>query len=399
MTIDRVAMKELLEKGSDQDLLREMLAFVASRMKDVEVESLTGAAHGERSPERTTQRNGYRTRAWHTGVGTVPVAIPKLRKGSYFPTFLEPRRSADKAMIAVIQEAYVHGISTRSVDDLVKAMGMTGISKSQVSRLCEEIDERVAEFLNRPIEGAWPYVWIDATYVKTRQGGRVISVATIVAVGVNTDGRREILGKAIGPSEAEPFWTQFLRSLTARGLRGVKLVISDAHEGIKAAVKKVFHAGWQRCRVHFMRNCLAHAGIKQRAMVAAAIRTAFVQESEEAARTEWRAISDRLRAKFPKLAQLMDGVEDEVLAYMAFPKSHWNQIHSTNPIERLNREIKRRTNVVSIFPNEAAIVRLVGAILLEQNDEWAVSRRYMSLETLAGLCDDQTVKAKAITTA
>ena len=399
MTIDRVAMKELLEKGSDQDLLREMLAFVASRMMDVEVESLTGAAHGERSPERTTLRNGYRTRTWHTGVGTVPVAIPKLRKGSYFPTFLEPRRSADKAMIAVIQEAYVHGISTRSVGDLVKAMGMTGISKSQVSRLCEEIDERVAEFLNRPIESAWPYVWIDATYVKTRQGGRVISVATIVAVGVNTDGRREILGKAIGPSEAEPFWTQFLRSLTARGLRGVKLVISDAHEGIKAAVKRVFHAGWQRCRVHFMRNCLAHAGIKQRAMVAAAIRTAFVQESEEAARAEWRGVADRLRAKFPKLSALMDGAEDEVLAYMAFPKSHWSQIHSTNPIERLNREIKRRTNVVSIFPNEAAIVRLVGAILLEQNDEWAVSRRYMSLETLAGLCDDPTVKAKAITPA
>jgi transposase-like protein len=333
------------------------------------------------------------------GLRRGPVAIPKLRKSSYFPSFLEPRRSADKAMIAVIQEAYVHGISTRSVDDLVKAMGMTGISKSQVSRLCEEIDGRVKEFLNRPIEGVWPYVWIDATYVKVREGGRIVSVATIVAVGVNTDGRREILGKAIGPSEAEPFWTQFLRSLTARGLRGVKLVVSDAHEGIKAAVKKVFHAGWQRCRVHFMRNCLAHAGIKQRAMVAAAIRTAFVQESEEAARAEWRAVADRLRAKFPKLAALMDGAEDEVLAYMAFPKSHWSQIHSTNPIERLNREIKRRTNVVSIFPNEAAIVRLVGAILLEQNDEWAVSRRYMSLETLAGLCDDPAVKAKAITAA
>ena len=216
MTIDRVAMKELLEKGSDQDLLREMLAFVAARMMDVEVESLTGAAHGERSPERTNQRNGYRTREWHTGVGTVPVAIPKLRKSTYFPSFLEPRRSADKAMIAVIQEAYVHGISTRSVDDLVKAMGMTGISKSQVSRLCEEIDGRVKEFLNRPIEGSWPYVWIDATYVKVREGGRIISVATIVAVGVNTDGRREVLGKALGPSEAEPFWTQFLRSLTGR---------------------------------------------------------------------------------------------------------------------------------------------------------------------------------------
>jgi transposase-like protein len=299
-------------------------------------------------------------------------------------------------MIAVIQEAYVHGISTRSVDDLVKAMGMTGISKSQVSRLFEEIDVRVKEFLNRPIEGSWPYVWIDATYVKTREGGRIISVATIVAVGVNMDGRREVLGTAIGPSEAEPFWTQFLRSLTARGLRGVKLVISDAHEGIKAATKKVFHAGWQRCRVHFMRNAMAHAGVKSRAMVAAAIRTAFVQETEEAARAEWRAVADRLRAKFRKLSELMDGAENEVLAYMAFPKSHWSQIHSTNPIERLNREIKRRTNVVSIFPNEAAIVRLIGAILLEQNDEWAVSRRYMSLETLAGLCDDPQVSNKAI---
>ena len=335
-------------------------------------------------------------REWHAGVGTVPVAIPKVRKSTYFPSFLEPRRSADKAMIAVIQEAYVHGVSTRSVDDLVKAMGMTGISKSQVSRLCEEIDGRVKEFLNRPIEGCWPYVWIDATYVKTREGGRIVSIATIVAVGVNTDGRREVLGTAIGPSEAEPFWTQFLRSLTARGLRGVKLVISDAHEGIKAAVKKVFHASWQRCRVHFMRNAMAHAGVKQRAMVAAAIRTAFVQETEEAARAEWRAVADRLRAKFRKLSELMDGAENEVLAYMAFPKSHWSQIHSTNPIERLNREIKRRTNVVSIFPNEPAIVRLVGAILLEHNDEWAVSRRYMSLETLAGLCDDPQVSNKAI---
>ena len=240
MTIDRVAMKELLEKGSDHDLLREMVAFVASRMMDVEVENLTGAAHGERSVERTNQRNGYRSREWHTGVGTVPVAIPKLRKGSYFPSFLEPRRTADKAMIAVIQEAYVHGISTRSVDDLVRAMGMTGISKSQVSRLCEDIDDRVKEFLNRPIEGSWPYVWIDATYVKTREGGRIVSVATIVAVGVNTDGRREVLGMSNGPSEAEPFWTHFLRSLTARGLRGVKLVISDAHEGINRRVQEPF---------------------------------------------------------------------------------------------------------------------------------------------------------------
>ena len=254
MTFDRMTLKQLVEKGSDADLLREMIGFVASRMMDMEVESLTGAAHGERSDDRLTHRNGYRTRDWHTGAGTVPVAIPKLRKGSYFPSFLEARRSSDKALVAVIQEAYVQGVSTRSVDDLVKAMGMTGISKSQVSRLCEDIDGRVHTFLERPIEGSWPYLWIDATYIKVREGGRIISVAVIIAVGVNTDGRREVLGMAVGPSEAEPFWSKFLRSLTNRGLRGVKLVISDAHEGLKAAAKKVFGATWQRCRVHFMRN-------------------------------------------------------------------------------------------------------------------------------------------------
>ena len=396
MTIVRMTFKALVEKGSDTDLLREMMSYVASRMMDVEVEGLTGAPHGERSDDRVNQRNGYRTRPWHTGVGTVPVDIPKLRKGSYFPSFLEPRRTADKALIAVIQEAYVHGVSTRSVDDLVKAMGMTGISKSQVSRLCEDIDGRVGEFLSRPIEGHWPYLWIDATYVKVREGGRIISVAVIIAVGANTDGRREVLGMAVGPSEAEPFWTRFLRSLTARGLRGVKHLVSDAHEGLKAAAAKVMGTSWQRCRVHFMRNALVHVGIKQRAMVAAAIRTAFVQETKDDAHKEWRTVADRLRDRFPRLSVLMDGAENDVLAYMAFPKEHWPQIHSTNPLERLNREVKRRTNVVSIFPNEEAIVRLVGAVLLEQNDEWAVSRRYMTLETLAAVSDDDTVRPKAI---
>jgi transposase-like protein len=249
MTIDRMALKALIEKGSDDDLLREMMAYVASRMMDLEVESLTGAAHGERSPARFNHRNGYRERAWQTRAGTVDLEIPKLRKGSYFPAFLEPRRASEKALTAVIQEAYVHGVSTRSVDDLVKAMGMTGISKSQVSRLCAEIDERVHAFLNRPIEGAWPYLWIDATYVKVRQAGRIVSVAVIIAVAVNTDGRREVLGLEVGPSEAEPFWTSFLRSLTRRGLRGVKLVISDSHEGLKKAAAKVLSATWQRCRV------------------------------------------------------------------------------------------------------------------------------------------------------
>ena len=260
----------------------------------------------------------------------------------------------------------------------------------------DEIDERVDAFLSRPIEGSWPYLWIDATYVKVREGGRIVSVAVIIAVAVNTDGRREVLGIATGPSEAEPFWTKFLRSLTARGLRGVKLVISDAHEGLKAAARKVFSATWQRCRVHFMRNALAHVGAKQQGMVAAAIRTAFAQETREAAHAEWRAVADRLRERFPKLARLMDGAEDDVLAYMAFPKDHWPQIHSTNPIERLNREVKRRSNVVSIFPNDAAIVRLVGALMMEQNDEWAVCRRYMSLETIAGLCDDPQAGLAAI---
>jgi len=394
-----MTLKALVEKGSDDDLLREMMAYVANRMMDLEVESLTGAAHGERSPARINHRNGYRERAWQTRAGTVDLEIPKLRKGSYFPAFLEPRRASEKALTAVIQEAYVHGVSTRSVDDLVKAMGMTGISKSQVSRLCSEIDERVSAFLSRPIEGSWPYLWIDATYVKVREAGRIVPVAVIIAVAVNTDGRREVLGLQVGPSEAEPFWTKFLRSLTRRGLRGVKLVISDAHEGLKKAASKVLSATWQRCRVHFMRNALAHVGAKQRQMVAAAIRTAFTQETPAAARKEWRAVADRLRARFPKLGELMDEAEDDVLAHMSFPKDHWTQIHSTNPLERLNGEIKRRTDVVAIFPNEAAIVRLVGAMLLEQNDEWAVQRRYMSLETLEGLSDDPQAKPRRIAAA
>jgi transposase-like protein len=399
MTIDRMTLKVLVEKGSDDDLLREMMAYVANRMMDLEVESLTGAAHGERTPARTNRRNGYRERDWQTRVGTVELEIPKLRKGSYFPGFLEPRRAAEKALTAVIQEAYVQGVSTRSVDDLVKAMGMTGISRSQVSRLCAEIDERVGAFLDRPIEGSWPYLWIDATYVKVRAAGRIVSVAVIIAVAVNPDGRREVLGMEVGPSEAEPFWTKFLRSLTRRGLRGVKLVISDAHEGLKKAAAKVLSATWQRCRVHFMRNALAHVGSKQRQMVAAAIRTAFTQESQDAARAEWRAVADRLRERFPKLGLLMDEAEDDCLAHMGFHKDHWPQLHSTNPLERLNGEIKRRTDVVAIFPNEAAIVRLVGAMLLEQNDEWAVQRRYMSLETLEPMSDDPQAKPRRIAAA
>lgn len=299
---------------------------------------------------------------------------------------------AEKALTAVIQEAYIQGISTRSVDDLVQAMGGTGVSKSQVSRLCQEIDERVGAFLARPIEGEWPYLWIDATYVKVRQDGRIVSVAVIVAVGVNGDGRREVLGMDVGPSEAETFWTDFLRKLARRGLRGVKLVISDAHEGIKASVAKVMNATWQRCRVHFMRNVLAHAGRSGRRVVSAFIATAFAQDDAEAARQQWRRVADQLRPKVPKLAALMDEAEPDVLAYMGFPTQHRVKLHSTNPLERLNGEIKRRTEVVGIFPNEAAITRLVGAILLEQNDEWAVQRsRYITLESIAPIGDDPLV--------
>ena len=396
MTDDRMALLELIEKRADADLVREMLAFAAERLMDLEVESRTGVPAGVRSPERLNHRNGYRERAWDTRVGRVDLAIPKLRKGSYLPSFLEPRRTAEKALTAVIQEAYVHGISTRAVDDLVKAMGASGISKSQVSRLCAEIDERVNAFLARPIEGAWPYLWMDATYLKARQAGRIVSLAVIIAVGVNTDGRREVLGIATGASEAEPFWKAFLRSLADRGLRGVKLVIADDHKGLRAAAAKVFHATHQRCRVHWMRNALAHVAPKQRPAVVALLKTIFAQDTAEAAHAQWKQVADTLRERFSKLSELMDGSRDEVLAYMAFPREHWTQIASTNPLGRLNGEIKRRSDVVGIFPHELAVIRLVGALMLEQNDEWAVSRRYMSLEPLASLSDDPVLRLSAV---
>src|ERR671939_388315 len=361
MTDDRMALLDLIEKGADADLVRELLAFAAGRLMELEVEARTGAAAGTRSPDRLNHRNGYRERPWETRAGRIDLAIPKLRKGSYFPAFLEPRRTAEKALTAVIQEAYVHGISTRAVDDLVKAMGASGISKSQVSRLCAEIDERVNAFLSRPIEGAWPSLWIDATYLKSRHAGRIVSLAVIIAVGVNTDGRREVLGIATGPSEAEPFWTAFLRSLADRGVRGVKLVIADDHKGLRAAATKVFHASHQRCRIHWLRNALARVQPTQRPAVVALLKTIFAQETAEAAHAQWRQVAETLRERFPKLVELMDGSREEVLVYMTFPREHWAQIASTNPLERLNREIKRRADVVGIFPNDPAIIRRASA--------------------------------------
>ncbi len=388
MTMSKMDPRTLIVEADDGDFLRELIGSAAQRLMELEVENVAGAGYGERNPDRQAHRNGYRERSWQTRAGEVGLKVPKLRQGSYFPSFLEPRRATEKALVAVIQEAYIHGVSTRAVDDLVQAMGGTGVSKSEVSRLCKDIDERVQAFLNRPLEGAWPFVWLDATYIKVRRNKRIVSLAVIMAVGVNTDGRREVLGMKIGLSEAETFWSEFLRDLTSRGLSGVRLVISDDHKGLKAAASKVLGATWQRCRVHFMRNALARVSKSQKEMVAAMIRTAFAQETAKEAHEQWRNVADQLRDRFDKVAELMDEAEYEVLAYMQFPRELRTKLHSTNTLERLNKEVKRRSNVVGIFPNEDAVERLVGAVLLEQHEEWAVTRRYMPVETIKAVCHD-----------
>ena len=383
MTDDRLPLAELLQKAGDGDFLRAVAESVLQLLMEADVEGVIGAARHERSSDRLTWRNGYRERTLDTRLGSLSLKIPKLRQGSYFPPFLEARKTTEKALVAVIQEAWIAGVSTRRVDDLVQAMGLSGISKSQVSKLCKEIDERVRAFLDRPLEGEWPYLWLDATYLKMREGGRIVSVAAIIAVAANTDGRREIIGLGIGPSEAETFWATFLKGLVKRGLRGVKLVVSDAHEGLKAATARVIGATWQRCRVHFMRNALAHVQKGQHTVVAAAIRQAFIQPDRESAGQTWRHVADQLRPRFEKLARLMDDAETDVLAYLSFPAQHRTKLHSTNPLERLNKEVKRRADVVGIFPNEEAIVRLLGAVLMEQNDEWQTQNRYMQIEAMA----------------
>ncbi len=332
MTKTTMDLTELLQKHDQGDLLRSIAEAVQQLMMESDVDGLIGAGRHERAEQRTTWRNGYRDRSLDTRLGTLNLKVPKLRQGSYFPGFLEARKTSEQALVAVIQEAWIGGVSTRRVDELVQAMGLSGISKSTVSKLCKDIDERVGEFLNRPLTGDWPYVWLDATYLKQRQGGRIVSVAAIIAVAANTEGRREIIGLGVGPSEAETFWMDFLRSLKARGLDGVKLVISDAHTGLKGAISRVFEATWQRCRVHWMRNALAHVSRGQHTVVAAAIRQAFEQPDRKHAGETWQRVADQLRPRWPKLADLMDASEHDVLAYMAFPRQHRTKLHSTNPI-------------------------------------------------------------------
>ena len=385
MTEDRLPLAELLAKAGDGDFLGGVAEAVVQLLMETDVDGLIGAGRHERSAERQTYSNGYRDRMLDTRLGSLQLRIPKLRQGSYFPPFLEPRKTSEKALVAVIQEAWISGVSTRRVDDLVQAMGLAGISKSTVSKLCKDIDDRVNAFLDRPLVGDWPYLWLDATYLKQREGRRIVSVAAIIAVAANTEGKREIVGLHIGPSEAETFWSTFLKSLVRRGLRGTKLVVSDAHEGLKAAIRRVMGASWQRCRVHWMRNALSYVPKGQQSMASAALRQAFIQPDRTNASQTLRHVADQLRAKWPKLGTFMDDSEADVLAHMDFPVQHRTKIHSTNPVERLNNEVKRRADVVGIFPNEASIMRLIGAVLLEANGEWQTQHRYMQTEAMAEL--------------
>jgi putative transposase len=392
MTLDKSALTELLDAlraGGDMDFMRDAMQWVLQALIDLEAEDVIGAGHYERTETRATHRNGSRPRLLSTKAGDVELAIPKLRHGSFFPALLEPRRRIDRALWAVIMEAFVHGVSTRKVDDLVAALGIdTGISKSHVSRICAELDVAVAEFRERRLDHIeFPYVFLDATYVKAHDASHVVSKAIVVATGVAADGNREVLGCAVGDSEDKTFWTAFLRSLRARGLAGVRLVISDAHEGLRQSIEKVMlGAAWQRCRVHFLRNVLAKVPKASGEMVAAAIRTIFAQPDAAAVVDQLDQIAAKLGRQFPAVEAMLRDAQVDICAFARFPHAHWRKIWSTNPLERVNKEIKRRTNVVGIFPNEAAVLRLAGAVLLELHDEWAVTdRRYLSEGSMAKL--------------
>jgi putative transposase len=376
----------------DGDFLQEGTRLLAQLAVELEAEQVIGAGPYERSDGRKTYRNGHRQRTWQTRVGEIPLQIPKLREGTYFPSLLEPRRRSEQALLSVIQTAYVQGVSTRKVDDLLKALGLTGIDKSKVSRICKELDEVVTAFRNRPLEGSYPYIWLDALYLKVRQDHRIVSLALVIAIGVRETGDRDILGFSLGASEEYAFWLDFLRSLSRRGLQGVQLVTSDAHEGLKAAIQQVFSgATWQRCRVHFMRNVLAHIPKGSKAVVAAALRTIFAQPDRAAAGAQLAEVVKAMKGRWPKAAEVVAEAENDVLAYMSFPEEHWTRIYSTNPLERLNKEVKRRTNVVGIFPDGASVIRLVGAVLMETSDEWQVGRRYFSQESMKKLLEPDTL--------
>jgi transposase-like protein len=389
MADDSIALLETLRKASadgNVDVLREGVRLLAQAIMEAEVSELTGVAKGERDPEhRLTHRNGYRERRWDTRVGTLELAVPRVRDGSYFPSLLEHRRRTERALLAVVQEAYLQGVSTRRVDDLVHALGIEGISRSEVSRMCAALDREVAAFRTRPLEVAVPYLWLDATYVKVREAGRVVSMAVLIATGVTGTGERRVLGLELAAGNDEgSAWPRFVRSLVERGLHGVRLVISDDHAGlVKTIREQLLGSSWQRCRVHLTRNAQDLVPRSARSFIASAVRLVFEQPDETAARRQLDAVIDTLRPRFPAVAELLTDAQPDLLTHFAFPESHRRQIRSTNPQERLNKEIKRRTAVVGIFPDRASVIRLVGMILAEQDDEWQDGRRYFRPETMA----------------
>jgi transposase-like protein len=386
MTADEVVSYLLEEDGLD--FLRESLKWVVQQLMEAEVSELIGAEHGERTPDRATHRNGYRGRRWDTRAGEIELAIPKLRRGSYFPTFLEARKRSERALVAVVQEAYVAGVSTRKVDQVVESLGLR-VSKSEVSRVCAGLDEQVKAFRGRPLEGRYPYLWLDAKVEKVRDGGRVVRKCLVIAHGVHETGRREVIGLDVGECETEAFWTEFLRGLVCRGLVGVQLAISDAHQGLKAAIAKVLGVPWQRCTVHFLRDCLGHARAEQQPMLAALIRPIFGAEDRAAARDRLSEAVAALEGKLPKVQAILEAAEEDVLAFYSFPADHRRKIRSTNPLERLNREIGRRTDVVGIFPNDQALIRLAASLVIEQNDEWLVGRRYLAARAMEPLLEER----------
>jgi transposase-like protein len=386
MTIEEVV--GYLIEGEGLDFLRESLVWVVQQLMEAEVSELIGAGLGERAPEeRLTHRNGYRPRSWQTRAGEIELAIPKIRRGSYFPSFLEPRKRSEQALVAVVQEAYVAGVSTRKVDQVVESLGIR-ISKSEVSRICAGLDEQVEAFRNRPLEGRYPYLWLDAKVEKVRDGGRVVPKALVLAYAVHESGYREVIGLDVGEAETEAFWRSFLRGLVKRGLRGVQLVVSDAHAGLKSAIAQTLACPWQRCTVHFLRETLGHVRKDQQGMVAALLRPIFNADEREAAHGLVDDALDRLRKPLPKVATLLEEAEEDLLAFYSFPAMHWPKLRSTNPLERVNREIGRRTDVVGIFPNDKALIRLAASVVIEQNDEWLVGHRYLSAHSLDAILSD-----------